>query len=95
MGNNLTAAQERHRNQMEEVRHQDFKAWRDHPITVLVMEWAHLRRESLKEAWADGTLTGAFTTEMIVKNAGATGACSILSDLLAIDYAELEAMDHE
>jgi len=33
--------------------------------------------------------SAAFTVEMAVKNAGATGACSILEQIQDIEYADL------
>lgn len=42
------------------------------------------QRESLKEQWANGAFSAAFKVEMAVKNAGATGACSIIQDLLEL-----------
>ena len=56
----------------------------------MVMRWAYLKREDLKEQWANGVFSAAFTTEMIIKNAAATAACSILDDLLNIDHLEVE-----
>lgn len=53
------------------------------------MEWARSKRESLKEDWANGMFTATNDFEMLVKNAAATSACSILDDLLNISYVEL------
>jgi hypothetical protein len=46
-------------------------------------------RERLKEAWAGGSFSGSFSTEMIAKNAGATGACSAISDVLSVESDDL------
>jgi hypothetical protein len=43
----------------------------------------------LKDQWADGYYTAAFDTEMIAKNAAATGAASILKDILDISIDDL------
>lgn len=43
----------------------------------------------MKEDWANGMFTAANDFEMLVKNAAATSACSILDDLLNISYVEL------
>jgi len=72
-----------------------FWDWKNHPVTALLMKWAELKRTELMELWATGNLSGQFTNEMIAKNAGATGACSILQDLLDIDYEEMEGVNHE
>lgn len=53
------------------------------------MQWASLRREQLKECWANGEFSAAFDTEMIVKNAGATGACSMLKELLDLEAEDI------
>lgn len=46
-------------------------------------------REDLKDKWALGHFTAAFNTEMIAKNAGATGACSAYTEMLDIDAEDL------
>ena len=38
------------------------------------------------EAWASGNFTAAFDMEMAVKNAGATGACSVYETVTELDY---------
>ena len=52
----------------------------------LIRLWAEVRQERLKDAWARGEFSAAFSMEMAVKNAGATGACSILQELQELDY---------
>ncbi len=42
------------------------------------------------EDWANGNFTGTFTTEMAVKNAGATGACSAYQQLLDLTFEDLQ-----
>jgi hypothetical protein len=65
-------------------------------VTKQLRRWARLRREQLKDSWAAGEFSAAFDTEMLVKNAGATGACSILQELMNLDYDELhEVLDNE
>lgn len=46
-------------------------------------------REALKEQWADGQFTAAFTTEMLAKNAGATGACSAYGVILEFEAEDI------
>jgi hypothetical protein len=46
-------------------------------------------REGLKEKWAMGDFSAAFNTEMAVKNAGATGACSMIKDILDFDVEDI------
>ena len=77
---------------MKELMEQDqelFQAWKDHPMTKFLMQWASARREDLKERWASGHFSAAFDTEMLVKNAAATGSCSILQLLIELDYNDL------
>lgn len=38
------------------------------------------------EGWATGTYTAAFGIEMAVKNAGATGGCSVYAQIVEMDY---------
>ena len=67
----------------------DFQLWLLSPVTKLLRQWALKRRESLKETWADGNFSAAFTVEMAVKNAGATGACSILKEVIDPNYQDM------
>lgn len=41
------------------------------------------------ESWANGEFTAAFDTEMAVKNASATGACSIYKEIVDIEVEDL------
>lgn len=51
------------------------------------------KREGLKEAWANGQFTASFDIEMMAKNAGATGACSMISEILNLDVDDLFGED--
>lgn len=68
---------------------EDFQLWLLSPVTQLQREWARRKREVLKELWADGNYSAAFTVEMAVKNAGATGACSILKEVIDPNYQDM------
>lgn len=63
--------------------------WLQHPCTKRLRYWAEMEREELKEKWASGDFTAAFDVEMAVKNAGATGACSIYVDVINLDYEQI------
>lgn len=54
------------------------------------MQWASMRREKLKESWARGEFTASLNTEMVARNAAATGAASIYEELLNLTYEDLE-----
>jgi len=49
----------------------------------------------LKEAWANGEFSAAFDTEMLVKNAGATGACSVMQEILSVTVEDIFGDDDE
>ncbi|MBT9137983.1 MAG: hypothetical protein DDT31_00527 [Syntrophomonadaceae bacterium] len=49
--------------------------------------------ERLKDAWANGQFSAAFDTEMLVKNAAATGACSALKSVLDLSVDDLYGED--
>ncbi len=55
------------------------------------MRWASIRRDRLKEDWACGAFSASFEVEMLVKNAGATGAASVYKELMELDYETLLA----
>jgi hypothetical protein len=64
---------------------EQWEEWLQHPCTKALREWAREKLAGLKDEWASGTFTASFDIEMMAKNAGATGACSV--------YAEVEEMD--
>ena len=67
-----------------------------HPCTKRLRVWASEERQSLMEQWAKGHFSAAFETEMAVKNAGATGACSVYIDIAALDFQQIgERSDEE
>jgi len=72
-----------------------FQEWKRHPVTKQLLTWATKERESLKEQWAAGNFSAAFSLEMAVKNAGATGYCNCLATLLDMDYDTLEGYLHD
>lgn len=76
---------------MNETNEELFQAWKDHPVTKDLIRWASSKREALKEAWAQGELTAAFDIEMMAKNAGATGAASILKQVIDLNYDDFYA----
>lgn len=90
MAQTLKEQQRAQQERLQTMDKQLFQEWKEHPVTRQLMEWARLKRENLKEDWAQGHFTAAFDLEMLVKNAAATSACSILDDLLNIDYLDIE-----
>ena len=68
----------------------DEKAWAEWlqlPQTKALREWAAARRLDLMENWADGAFSDGFDVAMAVKNAGATGACSVYKQLSEMEYS--------
>ena len=63
--------------------------WLTHPCTKRLRYWANYEIERLKEAWASGDFSAAFTMEMAVKNAGATGACSAYKEVIELNYDKI------
>lgn len=68
---------------------EEFLDWLQSPVTQLLREWARRRRQNLMERWANGDFSAAFSMEMAVKNAGATGACSILEEVIEPVFQDL------
>ena len=63
--------------------------WLQHPCTKRLRYWAQKERQELMEVWASGGFSAAFDVEMAVRNAGATGACSIYQMLLDPNYDQI------
>lgn len=68
---------------------QQWNEWLQNPCTKKLRAWASVRRNDLMEIWASGGFSAAFTTEMAVKNAGATGACSVFADIQELDFSHI------
>lgn len=47
------------------------------------------------EQWADGDFTASLTTEMVARNAGATGAASAYKEIIDLEYDELLGESNE
>ena len=67
----------------------EWDEWLTHPCTKALRAWAAKERQELMEMWAGGSFSAAFTVEMAVKNAGATGACSIHAIVAEMDYQQI------
>lgn len=59
-------------------------------MTQQVLNLLKIRRNSLKDMWADGAFAGPSFQEMTIRNAAAQGAASTLQDILDIDYLSLQ-----
>ena len=68
---------------------EEWNEWKLHPATKALERWAIQQRLELMEMWAAGEFSAAFDVEMAVKNAGATGACSVYSALKDLDYNQI------
>jgi len=71
------------------VNEEEWAAWLDHPCTKVVRDWAKREREELNDMWSSVVFTAAFDIEMAVKNAGATGACSIYEQVSEMDFNQI------
>lgn len=74
----------------ETLSEEAWKEWLQHPVTRRLREVAAERKLELMEKWAAGDFTASFTNEMIAKNAGATGACSIWDEIQEMDFSLIE-----
>ena len=82
----MQQSRQEHQDQLDK---EMFIQWKEHPVTIKVLAHLRERRDDLKEMWASGNLASPNLDEMAIKNAAAQGACSVLNDLLNIDYVEL------
>lgn len=70
-----------------------FLAWKNHPMTIRVFEWAKERRESRKEMWANGNFSSQFSDELMIRNASAVGYCSGMQEFLELKYEDFGDSD--
>ncbi len=68
------------------ITEEEWKEWLLHPVTKHLRKWAFEKQEELKSRWADGEFTDAMQSAMAVRNAGATGACSVYKEVEEMDY---------
>ena len=68
---------------------EEWQEWLHHSCTKRLVYWAIKSKQDLMEQWASGDFSAAFSVEMAVKNAGATGACSIYDYLKELDYQQI------
>jgi hypothetical protein len=59
------------------------------------MRYLAIRREELKESWAQGDLAAPSIEEFAIQQAAAQGACSIIQDILGIEYIDLRKDNEE
>lgn len=67
----------------------EWEEWLIHPCSKRLRRWAEQSRLDLMELWAGGKFSAAFDMEMAVKNAGATGACSVYETVTELDYQQI------
>ena len=82
---------------LEQPSEENWKEWLTHPCTKFLRFSAEKNRLELMEMWASGAFSAAFDMEMAVKNAGATGACSVWELIKELDYNQIVigAIDEE
>lgn len=68
---------------------EEWNEWKAHPATKSLVKYMQQSRMQLMELWANGDFSAAFSVEMAVKNAGATGACSAYKELMELDYNQI------
>ena len=68
---------------------EEWAEWLIHPCTKRLRFWAEHERMQLMTRWSEGEFSAAFDMEMAVKNAGATGACSVYVNLIDPDYQQI------
>lgn len=66
-----------------------WEEWLTHPCTKALRNWADRKRKGLMEQWATGNFSASFDIEMAVKNAGATGACSVYAEVREMDLTQI------
>lgn len=73
----------------QDVTKEEWENWLTSPATIRLREWAWERQEDLKRRWAEGEFTDAMQTAMAVRNAGATGACSVYEEIQEMDFEKI------
>lgn len=70
----------------------EFKEWQLLPQTSEFFEYLKLRKEVVKEEWAEALYVGDVGEETLQRNAAALGEVKLLKEILSLDHATLEEM---
>lgn len=68
---------------------EQFQAWKQHPVTILFLQWLDSRREELKESWASAGFVNSHDVADVYLNAGAISACSVLKQIKEVEAEDL------
>lgn len=72
-----------------------WQAWRQHPVTQMLLELLHRRQDELKEQWAAGLYTdqGQFGTAIL--NAKAIGNCEAYENVEKLEFEDFEELKRD
>lgn len=73
----------------------EWQEWLQVPQTSEFFTYLKNKREVIKEEWAQALYVGDVDYETIQRNAAAIGQVTLLTDLLRLEYEELEEMKIE
>jgi hypothetical protein len=71
--------------EVETLQKEEFRQWKEHPVTKQLFGYLWGKREELKEVWATGGLSAPTIEELAIRNASAVGAVSVLEEILSVD----------
>ena len=80
---------------LEQAGKEQFLAWKDHPVTQLILAWVNQQRQDRMEMWAGGGFMAQTLEEVAMRNATVLGYMSAMNDILNIDYQELQGNTNE
>ena len=68
---------------------EEFLGWLEHPATKALQRWLFLKREGLRDAWAEGHLAERDVHAWAARNAEAIGVAGLCKEVLRLDYDQL------
>ena len=67
----------------------EFRAWKEHPVTLALFKFCRKEVEDRKDAWANGELLSSFAHEQFVKEAVAKGYINAMQTITEVEVKDL------
>lgn len=76
------------------LKQEDFDSWKDHPVTIAVMDFIHQERESRKEELIQMEV-GKDLEDAALQHAAYVGAAKAYKQILTIELDQLNGAEHD
>lgn len=70
------------------ITEEEFNDWKQHPVTIAIMEMLSVKRENLRQDWEGGSFTDWEPETMALTNVGNIGICRGYAFVQELDYED-------